>query len=308
MADDRTPFETRLADVFERYADLAPVEIDPWVVTQTAVASSGRGWRSGLGWRGNTLRAGVAMAAVVIVAVVGLDLLPGSSPGSGATPSASPSPSPSPTPAPTSSSPTSRPAPSDQVPYDDVPMDPGSYSVYGTRDGRQLRMTFEVPDGWFGHENWYVFNDGVDAAKSALVPYGLSDPISYIYADPCDRGLAEAVGPSVDDLVTALTTQQHRVVTRGPTDITVSGHAGQALEIGPDGALDPASCVGGYLLPWMTESRDERHIQPDLVQTIWIIDVDGQRLLIEGNYGPDTPAADRAELEAMMQSISISVD
>ncbi|MDH4143526.1 MAG: hypothetical protein OEV61_13035, partial [Chloroflexota bacterium] len=49
MADERTPFETRLADVFERYADLAPLEIDPWVVTQAAVASSRRGWR-GIGW------------------------------------------------------------------------------------------------------------------------------------------------------------------------------------------------------------------------------------------------------------------
>ncbi len=51
MADDRTPFETRLADVFERYADLAPLEIDPWVVTQAAVAAPGPRWRSRLGWK-----------------------------------------------------------------------------------------------------------------------------------------------------------------------------------------------------------------------------------------------------------------
>jgi hypothetical protein len=47
MADDRLAFETRLADVFERYADLAPVEVDPMAMAHAAASGSGRrSWSS----------------------------------------------------------------------------------------------------------------------------------------------------------------------------------------------------------------------------------------------------------------------
>jgi len=50
MADDRAAFEARLADVFDRYADRAPVDIDPWVVAQAAARSPAPGWRSRIAW------------------------------------------------------------------------------------------------------------------------------------------------------------------------------------------------------------------------------------------------------------------
>ncbi len=278
-------------------------------------------WR--LHWRdlhvNRIIPAAAAVAAIIVIAVVGFNLLPGSSNSVGsvasATPSPFPGPSTSPTTAPPSPAPTPSPRPADEVPFDDVALDPGSYSVYGTHDGHQLRMTFDVPAGWFGHESWFVYNEAaadvsdfvVDSAGSALVPYELNEPITRTYLDPCDRGAAEAVGPTVDELVTALSNEKHRAVISGPTDITVSGYAGKTIEIGPADAIDPASCTGGHLVLWATRSGGERWIQPDLVQTIWIIDVDGQRVLIEGNHGPNTSAADQADLQAMMESIEISV-
>jgi hypothetical protein len=36
---------------------------------------------------------------------------------------------------------------------------------------------------------------------------------------------------------------------------------------------------------------------------LWVLDVEGQRLVVDATYSPDTPEADRAELAAIVGSL-----
>jgi hypothetical protein len=36
---------------------------------------------------------------------------------------------------------------------------------------------------------------------------------------------------------------------------------------------------------------------------VWVLDIDGQTLLVDATYTPDTSAADRAELEQVVGSL-----
>ena len=42
---------------------------------------------------------------------------------------------------------------------------------------------------------------------------------------------------------------------------------------------------------------------PGQVDRLWVLDVHGQRLIVDATYSPDTPQADRAELTQVVESL-----
>ncbi len=68
--------------------------------------------------------------------------------------------------------------------------------------------------------------------------------IGNVYTDGCHwRGTAldPPVGPSVDDLATALVTQGGPG-TAAPTDVTIGGHPGKKVELSIPASVDVATC------------------------------------------------------------------
>src|SRR4029079_2026799 len=87
----------------------------------------------------------IAAVAIMVVALVGINLTPGSGVVGGPAPSLSPSPSPSPSPTPT---PPPTAASSDTSPIileiGSTPLEAGTYSL----GGFPVMVTFDVPAGW----------------------------------------------------------------------------------------------------------------------------------------------------------------
>lgn len=248
----------------------------------------------------NTVRITLAAAAVLVVAFLGIRFLgPGSNVGESDA-------SPSPTSIPQS------------FPNGGPNLSPG---VYAIDDPFPVRISFDVPEGWFS----WVSNADV---AGLLVDNGVGDGASgwgvtfwivdNVYADPCEptSALDPALGPSVDDLVTALANLPGYDATT-PTDVTVSGFAGVELELtAPEyGEECPTHRT------WSAAAFNEpRTMLPGETNRLQILDVDGVRLVIviveyahttelEVSQGipfdPEAHLADRVELRQIMDSIRI---
>lgn len=218
----------------------------------------------------------IAAAAVLLVAVVGYQLLPGGQP---AQPSATIAPSPAATSSPTAAA----------VP--DVPDGPMAAGTYRLRGPGTMIIDATVPDGgWLGGPPGAI---GGPVGESNG-PNGLA--IAFfnartINSDPCHwdkdgsgRAPQEGdiqVGPTVDDLVEALAGSSVYEST-APVDATLGGYSGKRLELqlvpdplgcdSYDGAGDQYFVFGG---------RDGGQYAQGGANTwqVTIVDVEGTRLI-----------------------------
>ena len=256
------------------------------------------------GWRfsemNNTAKMTLAAAAVLVVAFLGVRFLGlGSNIGG---PQATPSPTPIP----------------QSFPNGGPNLSPGTYAV---DDPFPVRITFDVPEGWFS----WVSNADV---AGLLVDNGVGDGgsgwgitfwiVDNVYADPCEptSALDPALGPSVDDLATALTNLPGYDATT-PTVVTVSGFPGVELELtAPEyGEECPAHRT------WSAATFSEPRVMfPGETNRLQVLDVDGVRLVIviveyahttelEESLGipfdPEAHLADRVGLRQILDSIRI---
>ncbi|MBF4769196.1 hypothetical protein ISU10_15625 [Nocardioides agariphilus] len=153
--------------------------------------------------------------------------------------------------------------------------------------------TLEVADGFEAEDTWYV----VSADHGAFLGLWTADQVDR---DAClvpDDDLVTP-GPSVQDLADALVSQKATRSTQ-PEAVVLAGYDGLYLEL--TGPPDLGVCDERPGL------ADERGIYvDDQVDQLWILDVDGQRLIVDSSYGPDTAADLRDALGAMVESLEIS--
>ncbi|MDQ4005395.1 MAG: hypothetical protein M3135_03715 [Actinomycetota bacterium] len=116
-------------------------------------------------------------------------------------------------------------------------------------------------------------------------------------------------GSTVDALVDALTSQRLRDPT-APIQVTLAGYEGQYLEWSvPDDSIVTGDsyfrgCDERNFTSWWGADAGNRYQQvADQVDHLWVLDVEGQTLVVDATYSPDTSAADRRELEQVVASI-----
>jgi len=214
----------------------------------------------------------VGAAAAVLIAVVAVNLI-GPLPQRGSsglgptpTPTATPTPTPTPTPPP-------------QPPPSAAFIAPGTYHL---TDGFPIPVSVEVPARW-SECSLGPLEQGVCSANGLG---GVSFMvIDNVVADPCsDVGLEPPVGPSVDDLVSAISGLNGFRAT-APVDVMVDGHPGKEFTI-----TAPASSQCG-LLTWMGPDRTNG-VGLGEANRLRIVDVDGMRVLIASAYSPTSQSPD----------------
>jgi hypothetical protein len=175
-------------------------------------------------------------------------------------------------------------------------------------DGRELAagtykaelampVTFTVPDGW---TMW-----AYTSAATQFNLFGEQGELSFeiienVSADPCTgEQFDPPVGPSVDDLVSALVNLENfgfEVTT--PTDITLDGFPGKQLTM-----TAPRAPAGCELRTWRTTTR-QNGVALGEVNEVRIVDVDGSRLLISI---ANPPTGDRSEIDAIVNSLQLGL-
>jgi len=190
-------------------------------------------------------------------------------------------------------------------------LEPGPYFIDPDGDASTpLMVTYEIaaPD-W---EAW------IGAAKTTPDPHvNLSiTTVTNVVRDACldHQPAAPAVGPTVDDLATALSELSPFELTAPPSDVTILGYEGKHLELtvpdGPFTACQDEWQLGSWISPLLGSPTDGFYHgyngpEPGLTEDFWILDVDGTRLVLEYNTSPDAPTEAIAERQAIFDSIQI---
>ncbi len=161
------------------------------------------------------------------------------------------------------------------------------------------RITMPLLEGYTGL-NGVVFGTDGGQGMSAWT-------VANVYADPClwaGTLLDPPIDASVDGLVAGLAGQKGRHATPA-TDVSLSGYTGKYMEVTTPAGMDPADCDGGEYRTWTHPFGGQRSLEPDQRDLLWIVDVEGTRVVIDSALGPDTTDQDRADRTQMVESIRI---
>ncbi len=238
-------------------------------------------------------RLGIAAAAVALVAVAGYAVLPRNASFGAPTPTASPSPTPS---AITTSG-------------LDKALAAGTYRV-GDPFAKPFAIT--VPSTWFPKA---LVPGDVEFAKpdpsdgNSWPAWIVIDRVESVFADPChaDGGpISPPVPSTVDGLVGALTNLVG--IPAGPvTDVVIDGHPGKTFVLTNSIDSQTAGCSGGEMLSLWTfkgASGTGGAAAPDgATDHIWVVDVDGTPIVIDGETFSNTPPAFVKEIEQVVQGL-----
>jgi hypothetical protein len=162
--------------------------------------------------------------------------------------------------------PTATPPDYQTMPEESGPIEPGRWAVEAEGPDDAPLAVIDVPGGLYGGgpNIW---------SNKAVIGYWTVDGV---YRDPCSRiGAATPVGDSVDQLAAALAAQEVTTTTRAEP-VSIGGHDGLYLELSTPKGSDVDSCPEDGLLFW----GDGPAFGASDVLRNWILDVDGQRVMI----------------------------
>ncbi len=184
------------------------------------------------------------------------------------------------------------------------PLETGTYLIDPDDDpSTPLRVQYTVAaDGW---EAWFGASKSTRddhvlvsvVTVTNLVRHGCRD---HSRADP-------PVGPTVDDLASALADLAPFRVTSPPTDVTIDGYRGKHLELTVPN-VDVGGCFRRELHSWFAPLNDgafRGYDGPGDIEEFWILDVEGSRLVVSIQRTPGMPAEDVAEARAILDSMRI---
>jgi hypothetical protein len=176
--------------------------------------------------------------------------------------------------------------------------------------GRGLRFSVEVPEGWvaLGDDCGFV---SATADPGIFVAALSGWVVDLVPADPCqNHEKLTPAGETVDELVQALLAQEQRDATT-PVPVTLGGYEGMYLEwsvptdiVVLDDEYHVEGCDDGNYLSWRGRTGGTRYQQVGgQIDQLWVLDVDGQTVVIDASYAPDAPQRLRDELAAIVQTL-----
>ena len=186
------------------------------------------------------------------------------------------------------------------------PLAPGDYQVSST-NYTPVTAEFTVPYGWVAGDVGSVGKNSGGPAEVSLAWF----VVTHVYEDACDSaGTLTEVGASADELVAALVAQRNTDI-EGPHDMRIGGYPAQRLDIGIPADLDTSACrYPGRLIQIWADAPEINFfaLATDSSGSVYVTDVDGQRVVITATYGPEATDEDIAELEAIVASVRFATE
>jgi hypothetical protein len=170
----------------------------------------------------------------------------------------------------------------------------------------QPTPVIDVPAGFTG--SGFAVSAGLGDQDTAVASdaRGLSFwGVQGVYTNPCGAGKSPVdPGPSVADLARALSAQPLRAGS-DPTPVNVAGYRGMYVETSVPAAIDFATCQDGYFDSWTSSGGGGRFQQgPGQQDRLWILDVDGYRLVIDGWHMPGATPQQVDQISQMVKTLA----
>ena len=157
----------------------------------------------------------------------------------------------------------------------------------------------DVPEGFVNFGEFALLNEHEDAGFHGLGYW----TISGVDRHPCDEALDLIdVGSTVSDLAAAFGRQRMTRTTEA-SHVTIGGHDGLYVELHVPDDIDFADCGLEDYHVWDSAPGGGRHMQePGQVDRLWILDVEGEVVVLQATAVPDVSDADRDRLTQMVES------
>ena len=129
--------------------------------------------------------------------------------------------------------------------------------------------------------------------------------VQSVMSDPCKAGKHGVdPGPTVADLARALAAQPLRAGS-DPVPVTVAGYQGLYVETSVPTHIDFSRCQDGYFDSWIgTGDHGHYAFGPGQRDSLWILDVGGYRLVIDGWHMPGATQAQIDEITEMVKTLT----
>jgi hypothetical protein len=207
---------------------------------------------------------------------------------------------------PRSSTPTSGPATGAatdyrRLPHSDhrVPLEPGAWALTAIGTPGMPEAVFYVPRGYVA-EGPFVFGDDPEPRSDhRILGYWTA---TFLYDNPCASTGTFDPGRTVRDLAEALGSQRF-FTTTDARPVTLDGHQGLFLAMTGPKDLDYATCRDKDLELWESPPTGARYIAGPATDRIWIVDVDGDRVVVDIGTAADVPRHQVRALTAIAESV-----
>ena len=159
-------------------------------------------------------------------------------------------------------------------------------------------LSVDMPSGWTSHLGFRLYTQSGEAAFIFWTPAP-----SNVYADPCTKEpLDPPAGDTPAELAAAVSSIPGTDLVGGPSDITIGGHPAKLVSIR---IREDVDCVSGEFLLWYADEPANGRFPDALGDTInvWIIDVDGAIVWIDGSWAVNTSPALHEEMRQIVESI-----
>jgi hypothetical protein len=193
--------------------------------------------------------------------------------------------------------------------YDDADPDqmkgePGAYAMTARGHESAPLAVVDVPAGF---TNFGFFAMWPQESASEVEPF---QAIQYwtvygVHSDPCEhQGAAPEIGDSVEKLAEALDAQELTEVSE-PQPVSLDGHDGLYVELTVPSYVRTKSCGLGYYTVWDGALNDQQHTAdaPGSVDRLWILDVNGARVVLAAITGPGATDAQAETLADVVTSV-----
>lgn len=180
-------------------------------------------------------------------------------------------------------------------------IEPGRYSIERS-SWTPAPFALTMPVGWVAQNGGQTITKHPDESEREI-SWSVSI-VDRLFADPCGPNDTIEIGPTADDLVTAVLDLPGPRASE-PQDITLGGLPGKSIELTVPPDLDESQCdppIG--LQIWLDRPGGKYLLIGKGVPTrIYTVDTDGGRFIVVVQYRPTTAPDDLAEFEAIIDSI-----
>lgn len=178
-------------------------------------------------------------------------------------------------------------------------LDPGDYGMTANGLPDMPWAVLTVRGGFANLDGW-LLKDPEDGPVRGVGYW----TVSGVDRDPC-AAVPDlmSVGSSVEDLAAALAAQKLTRTTK-PVSITLDGHSGLYLELRVPSDIKLADCTAGGYNVWVSDPGGGRYLQePGQVDRLWILDVDGNTVVLHATAVPAVSRAWRNRQTTMVESV-----
>ena len=130
--------------------------------------------------------------------------------------------------------------------------------------------------------------------------------VDGVYLDPCTRGdTFDTRELKFPDIWVEALSAQRRTETTQAVPVTLDGYDGVYVELTAPTDLDFDICRGKRLTIFETPAKGSDHwiADPGVVERYWVLDVDGERVVLTGATLPETTESQIAQLEQVVESV-----